>query len=56
MDGTKRTAAALMLFFLEINDIKIDVTSDELEQMVLLVANKRIDAETVKLFLVKRTI
>lgn len=56
IDGNKRTAAALMLFFLEINDIKISITSDELEQMVLLVANKRIDEETVKLFLAKRTI
>ncbi|AOZ97891.1 Fic/DOC family protein (plasmid) [Butyrivibrio hungatei] len=55
-DGNKRTAAITMLVFLHFNDIELDISSSELAQVTLDVANKKLTEEQVKQFLIKHTI
>ena len=46
-DGNKRTGAACALVFLELNDIEIDASEDELVEMVIAVAEGRLEKETI---------
>ncbi len=55
-DGNKRTAAITTLVFLHFNGIDLDISSEELADMTLSVANKKLEEGQVKEFLVKHTI
>jgi len=52
-DGNKRTAAMVLLVFLYYNNIVLAVTDEELEKLVLRVANKEIEVKEVKNLLIK---
>ena len=47
VDGNKRTGAACALVFLELNDIQINASEDELAEMVTAVAEGRADKEAI---------
>ncbi len=55
-DGNKRIGVATMLIFLDINGIKIKATNDELTKLGLDVANKLLDEDSVKAFLILHTL
>ena len=55
-DGNKRIGVATMMLFLKINNVKIQVTNDELIQIGLDVANNLLDEKQVKDFLIQHTI
>jgi len=50
-DGNKRTALAVSLTFLEVNDIKTNFDPKELEEFVVHVASDQISLEEIILFL-----
>lgn len=51
VDGNKRTALAVMLIFLEINDFELMATNDDLEDLVLDVATSKKDKKAITVFL-----
>jgi death-on-curing family protein len=53
-DGNKRTALHSMLVFLAVNDIEIDYTPQEIEDIILAVADGRMDAEALAAWLKAR--
>ncbi len=55
-DGNKRIAVASMLIFLDLNGIMLNASHDELTQLCLDVANKLIDEDQAKQFLIDHTI
>ena len=55
-DGNKRTGAITMLTFLFFNGIELNITSEELAELTLNVANKILDEKQVKQFLIEHTV
>lgn len=56
LDGNKRTALAAALVFLELNDIEIRASEDELTDLVLGVAAGRVSKAEVAVFLQAHTV
>lgn len=56
LDGNKRTALAAALVFLEMNDIEIRASEDELTDLVLGVAAGRVSKAEVAVFLQAHTV
>lgn len=50
VDGNKRTAAAAALVFLDMNDVEIDATEDDLYDLVIGVAEGRVSKAAVAVF------
>ncbi len=55
-DGNKRTGAITMLTFLFFNGIELNITSEELAELTVNVANKILDEKQVKQFLIEHTV
>jgi death-on-curing protein len=56
LDGNKRTAAMVTLVFLSLNNVDLDIESQDLYMITMSVANHELDEETVKSYLIEHTI
>ncbi len=56
IDGNKRTAAAVALVYLAVNNIELDLKSVDLYILTMSIANHEIDEGLVKSYLVRHTI
>jgi death-on-curing protein len=54
-DGNKRSAVHSMLVFLYVNNIEIEYTQQELEDMIIAVADNRMNTLDLKEWLIYRT-
>lgn len=56
LDGNKRTAAMVTLVFLALNEIELDIESQDLYMLTMSVANREVDEKYVKEYLFSHTI
>lgn len=56
LDGNKRTATGVTLLFLELNNVRLDITEFELYSLCMAVANKSVTEDYVKQYLIMHTV
>jgi death-on-curing protein len=56
LDGNKRTAAMVTLVFLALNNIELDLDSQDLYMITMSVANHELNEDDVKEYLIEHTV